>query len=246
VRPAGVGRTPGSRFWSLRSSALALQFGALGGVVAVFTAAAVVGDLLSPVFIEHHALVLVVLTPRTGYLVALTREVPLSVFLVVSVARLCAADPIHLMMGRAAGPAVVSAARRTRLLRPLVDRLPLRSGPLWLVAIALSPRPRRCSWPGVADCDRVGWRWRTSRERLPVFFSSGPPGRRFRRWVTPRLRSLLGLRSPVAPPRSRWWRSAAGEAHALHGRPRDASRPARPRKAGAAGSPVSARRLRSR
>jgi membrane protein DedA with SNARE-associated domain len=139
VRPAGVGRTPGSRFWYLRSSALALRIGILGGAIAVFTAAAMVGDLLSPVFIEHHALVLVVLTPRTAYLVALTHEVPLSVFLVVSVARLCAADPLHFMIGRAAGPAVVSAARRTRVLRRLADRLPSRSDSLWLVAVALSP-----------------------------------------------------------------------------------------------------------
>jgi hypothetical protein len=139
VTPAGVGLMPGSRFQSLRSSPGSRRIAALAGAVAAFSAAATVGDLLSPVFLERCPLALVVLNPRTGYLIALAREAPLPVFLVASVARLCAADPLYFLLGRAAGPAVMSAGRHVGGLRRLPDRLPPRSSRLWLAAVVASP-----------------------------------------------------------------------------------------------------------
>jgi hypothetical protein len=130
---------PGSRLKTLRASLGSRRIAVLCGAIAGFAAMAIVGDLLSPVLVERHRLVLVVLTPRSPYLVAMAHDVPVSVFLLVSVARLCAADPFHFMLGRATGPAVVSAARRTRVLRRLAHRLPPRSSWLWLAAVALSP-----------------------------------------------------------------------------------------------------------
>ena len=139
MTPAGVGLTPGSRLQSLRSSLGSRRIAILAGAVAAFSAAATVGDLLSPVFLERCPLGLVALNPRTGYLMALAREAPLPVFLVASVARLCAADPLYFLLGRAAGPAVMSAGRHVRGLRRLPDRLPSRSSWLWLAAVAASP-----------------------------------------------------------------------------------------------------------
>jgi hypothetical protein len=139
VTPAGVGLIPGSRLQSLRSSLGGRRIAILGSAVASFGAAATVGDLLSPVLLERCPLVLVVLNPRTGYLIALARDAPLPVFLVASVARLCAADPLYFLLGRAAGPAVISAGREVRGLRRLPDRLPSRSSWLWLAAVAASP-----------------------------------------------------------------------------------------------------------
>jgi hypothetical protein len=143
VTPAGVGLIPGSRFQSLRSSLGGRRITILAGAVAAFSAAATVGDLLSPVFLERCPLALVVLNPRTGYLIALARAAPLPVFLVASVVRLCAADPLYFLLGRAAGPAVISAGHQVRGLRRLPDRLadrvPSRSSWLWLAAVAASP-----------------------------------------------------------------------------------------------------------
>jgi hypothetical protein len=135
VTPAGVGLTSGSRLQSLRSSLGSRRIAILAGAVATFSAAATVGDLLSPVFLERCPLGLVALNPRTGYLMALAGEAPLPVFLVASVAMLCAADPLYFLLGRAAGPAVMSAGRHVRGLR----RLPSRSSWLWLAAVAASP-----------------------------------------------------------------------------------------------------------
>jgi hypothetical protein len=139
VTPAGVGPIPGSRFQSLRSSLGTRRIAVLAGSVAAFSAVATVGDLLSPVFLERCPLALVALNPRTGYLIALAREAPLPVFLVASVARLCAADPLYFLLGRAAGPAVMSAGGHFRGLRRLPDRLSSRSSWLWLAAVAASP-----------------------------------------------------------------------------------------------------------
>ena len=148
MTPAGVGLAPGSRLQSLRSSLGGRRIAILAGAVAAFSAAAAVGDLLSPVFLERCPLALVVLNPRTGYLIALARDAPLPVFLVASVARLCAADPLYFLLGRAAGPAVMSAGRHVRGLRRLPDRVPSRSSWLWLVAIAASPTAKTMLFAG--------------------------------------------------------------------------------------------------
>jgi hypothetical protein len=139
VTPAGVGVISGSRFQSSRSSLGRRRIAILAGAIAAFSAAAAVGDLLSPVFLERCPLGLVVLNPRTGYLMALAGDAPLPVFLVASVARLCAADPLYFSLGRAAGPAVISAGRQVRGLRRLLDHLPSGSSWLWLAAVAASP-----------------------------------------------------------------------------------------------------------
>jgi hypothetical protein len=139
VTPAGVGPIPGSRLQSPPSSPGRRRIAILAAAAAAFSAAAAVGDLLSPVFLPHRPLVLVVLNPRTGYVIALAREVPLPVYLLASVARLCAADPLHFLLGRAAGPAMLSAGRHGRRLGRLPHRLPSPSSPLWLAAVAASP-----------------------------------------------------------------------------------------------------------
>jgi hypothetical protein len=148
VTPAGVGLIPGSRFQSLRSSLGGRRIAILAGAVAAFSAAATVGDVLSPVFLNRCPLALVVLNPRTGYLIALASEASLPVILVVSVARLCAADPLYFLLGRAAGPAVISAGRQVRGLRRLPDRLPSRSSWLWLAAVAASPTAKTMLFAG--------------------------------------------------------------------------------------------------
>jgi hypothetical protein len=139
---------PGSRFQSLRSSLGSRRIAILAVTVAAFSAAATAGDLLSPVLLERCPLALVVLNPRTGYLIALARQAPLPVFLVASVARLCAADPLYFLLGRAAGPAVMSAGRHFRGLRRLPDRLPSRSRWLWLAAVAASPTAKTMLFAG--------------------------------------------------------------------------------------------------
>jgi hypothetical protein len=148
VTPAGVGLLPGSRFLSLRSSLGGRRIAILAGAVAAFSAVATVGDLLSPVLLERCPLALVVLNPRTGYLIALARDAPLPVFLVASVARLCASDPLYFLLGRAVGPAVMSAGRQVRGLRRRADRVPSRSSWLWLVAVAASPTAKTMLFAG--------------------------------------------------------------------------------------------------
>jgi hypothetical protein len=130
---------PGSRFQALRSSLGNRRIAILAGVVAAFSVTATVGDLLSPVLLERCPLALVLLNPRTIYLITLAHAAPLPVYLIASVARLCAADPLHFLLGRAAGPAVTSAARHVRGMRRLPDRLPSPSSGLWLAAVAASP-----------------------------------------------------------------------------------------------------------
>jgi membrane protein DedA with SNARE-associated domain len=130
---------PGSRHQTLHSSGGTRHVAVLVVVLAGFAALSIAGDALSPVLLGRHRLALVALTPRTAYLIAATRDLPLPCFLLVAVARLCAADPVHFALGRATGPAVLARAGRTRGLRRLARRLPSESSPLWLVAVALSP-----------------------------------------------------------------------------------------------------------
>jgi hypothetical protein len=120
---------------------------ALCSAIGVFTVIAVVGDLLSPVLLLHHPVALLLLTPRTAYLVAVAHNIPFAAFLLVSVVRLGAADPLHFMLGR-------------RLSR----RPPARARALWLVAVAVSPTGKtmlvagatgQSRWP-VATANLVG------------------------------------------------------------------------------------------
>lgn len=130
---------PDPRLKSLRSSPGTRRIAVLCGPLAVFAAMAIAGDVLSPVLLDRNRLALAALTPRTAYLVALAREVPLPLFLLVSVARLCAADPLYFMLGRATGPAAVSTAGRTPMLRRFVHRLPSSSSLIWPAAVAVFP-----------------------------------------------------------------------------------------------------------
>jgi len=93
---------------------------------------------------------------RRGYLIALAREAPPPLFLVASVARLCAADPLYFLLGRAAGPAVMSAGRQVRGLRRLANRVPSRSSWLWLAAVAASPTAKTMLFAGGGGLPAVG------------------------------------------------------------------------------------------
>ena len=185
MTPAGVGLLPGSRFLSLRSSLGGRRIAILAGAVAAFSAVATVGDLLSPVLLERCPLALVALNPRTGHLIALALEAPLPVFLVASFARLCAADPLYFLLGRALGPALTSAGRQVRGLRRLADRVPSRSGWLWLVAVAASPTAKTMLFAGGGGLPAVGVAAANVTGTLGRVLLVWWVGRRSRTWVRP-------------------------------------------------------------
>jgi len=139
VKTAGVGPMTDSRDESLRAPPGPRRIAVLLGLVGMFGAMALVGDAMSPLLLERQRLALVALTPRSAYIVAAARDAPLPALLLVSVARLCAADPVHFMIGRATGPALLARARRARGLRRVAHRLPAEAGSLWLVAIVGCP-----------------------------------------------------------------------------------------------------------
>jgi hypothetical protein len=141
---------PGSRHQTLRSSGGTRRVAVLVVVLAAFAALSLIGDTLSPVLLGRHRLALVALTPRTAYLIAATRDLPVPVFLVVAVARLCAADPVHFALRCVAGPEVLVRASRIRGLGRLARRLPSAASPLWLVAVALSPTAKTMAITGGA------------------------------------------------------------------------------------------------
>ncbi len=89
--------------------------------------------------LARHRLALVALTPRSAYVVAAARDVPFPLLLLVAVARLGLADPVHFVLGRDAGPRVLARAERTRLLGRLARRLPATPDNVWLSVVALSP-----------------------------------------------------------------------------------------------------------
>ena len=120
---------------------------ALGGGIVVFTVGAIAGDLLSPALLEGQPLLLLMLNSRTIYLVAVARRLPLAVFVLVATVRLCAADPLHFLLGRSVGRA---ASPRVRWLRPLARRLPAPASPLWLAVVALSPTAKTMVVAGAA------------------------------------------------------------------------------------------------
>jgi hypothetical protein len=147
---------------SLRASRRARRSAALCAVIALFTVLAMLGDLLSPTLRERYPLVLMLLTPRTAYLAAASDQVPFVLFLSAAVFRLCAADPVHFMLGRTTGPAGVAAASRIRLVGSLVRRAPSScSNRLWLAGVVASPTAKtmlvtgaagvRARWVAVAD-----------------------------------------------------------------------------------------------
>jgi membrane protein DedA with SNARE-associated domain len=129
---------PDSRHQSAPSPG-ARRVALLVALLALIGAASFVGDALSPVLLRQNRLALVALTPRSAYVVAAARDVPFPLLLLVAVARLGLADPVHFMLGREAGPAVLARAQRTRLLGRVARRLPSTPGHLWLSAVAISP-----------------------------------------------------------------------------------------------------------
>ena len=99
---------------------------------------------------------LVALTPRPAYVVAAAWDVPFPLLLLVAVARLGLADPVHFLLGREAGPAVLARAQRTRLLGRVARRLPSTPGHLWLSAVAISPTAKTIVVAGARPAGRAG------------------------------------------------------------------------------------------
>jgi len=103
------------------------------GAIGFFTVIAATGDILSSVLLSHHRLLLIVLTPRTACLVAAADDGPVVLYVLISVARLAAADPLHFMLGRRLG-----------------SPAPSRTRPLWLSAVAVSPTGKTMLLAGMA------------------------------------------------------------------------------------------------
>jgi hypothetical protein len=160
VTTAGVGVIPEARRTVTHPSPHARRIAALCAALGALTVVATAGDVLSPVLLHRYPAVLVLLTPRTAFLVAVAHEVPFPLYLLVAVLRLCAADPLHFMLGRTAGPAAAGTVRRFALVRRLtagaVRRVPGRSSPLWLAAVAASPTAKTMLVAGAAGLPRRG------------------------------------------------------------------------------------------
>jgi membrane protein DedA with SNARE-associated domain len=129
---------PGSRHQSVRSPG-ARRVAVLVALLALIGTVSFLGDAASPVLLRQNRLALMALTPRSAYVVAAARDVPFPLLLLVALARLGVADPVHFALGREAGPAVLARAQRTRLLGRVAERLPSTPGTLWLSAVAISP-----------------------------------------------------------------------------------------------------------
>jgi hypothetical protein len=159
VTRAGTGPTTGPRRSAVASSSpTARRAGLLCGAIAAFNALTLVGDLLSPTLLAHRPVLLVLLSPRTAYLVAVADDVPFPVFFAAAFVRLSAADPLHFLLGRTTGPAALTAARRIGVLRRVVDRLPQAGpvSPLWLVGIVGSPTAKTMCAAGAAGLPARG------------------------------------------------------------------------------------------
>ena len=141
---------PGSRDQSLPSPG-ARRVAVLVGLLALIGAISFLGDAMSPVLLRQNRLALVALTPRSAYVVAAARDVPFPLLLLVAVARLGVADPVHFVLGREAGPAVLARAQRTRLLGRVARRLPSTSDNVWLSAVAISPTAKTMVVAGGLD-----------------------------------------------------------------------------------------------
>jgi membrane protein DedA with SNARE-associated domain len=129
---------PGSRHQSVPSPG-ARRVAVLVALLALIGAVSFLGDAASPVLLRQNRLALVALTPRSAYLVAAARDTSFPLLLLVAVARLAVADPVHFVLGRETGPAVLARAERTRLLGRVARRLPSAPDNLWLSAVAISP-----------------------------------------------------------------------------------------------------------
>jgi hypothetical protein len=145
------------------SSPAARRSALLCGVISLISGLALLGDVLSPALRDRYPVVLMLLTPRTPYLVAVADDVPFAVFLLAAVLRLCVADPFHFALGRTTGPAGIAAASRLagrtgasrfRLLghvTQLTRRAPSSaSSPLWLVGVTASPTAKSMVATGAA------------------------------------------------------------------------------------------------
>ncbi len=97
----------------------------LMGLVSCVSAVSLLADALSPLLIHRAPALLVVASPRSMYLLAVTHQLPLLVVLPLVTLRLCATDPIHFELGRR-----IPVRGKARL---LADSVP-RSGLLALVA----------------------------------------------------------------------------------------------------------------
>jgi hypothetical protein len=153
-RPSFVAPSQGSPQQSPQQSAerapsLVRRAGPLCLAIGSFNLIALVGDLCSPLLLPHRPVLLVLLSPRTAYLVTAAHRVPFALFFAVAVVRLCAADPFHFMLGRTTGPSALAAARRIGPLRRLVDRLP-PAGAVWMVGIFGSPTSKTMCAAGAA------------------------------------------------------------------------------------------------
>jgi hypothetical protein len=75
----------------------------VGAPLAILSVASIVGTLLSPTLLRHNPLLLVVLSPRSTFLVAAADRTPLPVFMGVGLVRLSAAGPPHFSIGQVWG-----------------------------------------------------------------------------------------------------------------------------------------------
>lgn len=131
LRPAGPPPPPGR-------SARVLVAG-----LAVLSTISVVGTAASPVLLEHP-LVLIALAPRLPFLALAAADAGMLPFLALGLVRLCVGDPLHFLLGRRYGPALVE-----RILgrRRWLARLAGGSG---LLAVAVRPIGRHLVLAGAA------------------------------------------------------------------------------------------------
>lgn len=71
--------------------------------LAALTAVSLLGQALSFSLVRSHPVVLMVLTPRTPYMIAAATQLPLGPFVAIAVVRLMVADPLHFALGRRYG-----------------------------------------------------------------------------------------------------------------------------------------------
>jgi hypothetical protein len=95
--------------------------------LSVVSGVSLLADALAPLLLPHAPLLLAVASPRSIYVIAVARRVPLVVLVPLVTIRLCVTDPIHFELGRRVpigptGHGVVGRAGRR--LRRFVDTVP--------------------------------------------------------------------------------------------------------------------------
>lgn len=109
------------------------------GTLSAVSAVSLLADALSPLLLKRAPELLVLASPRSMYVVAVTNRVPLVFLLPVVTVRLCLTDPVHFELGRRVpvGPRshgvlghLAARARRA------IDAVPAVG---WLVAVAAWP-----------------------------------------------------------------------------------------------------------